>query len=138
VPRAKKAGRLCGLARRILDRLCLVEDDVVEFDVGEEVRFPAQERIGGEYDVVLREVIGGANPVGRGMVEHAQFGSEARRLGLPIENDRARDDDERWPVFIVSCAALIEECQHLDGLAEPHVVRKTAAEAEVAQEREPA
>src|SRR5690606_15914221 len=56
---------------------------------------------------------------------------------LPVEDERLRHDDERRPPHAFLPASL-EQREHLDRLAEAHVVGETAAETELAQELEPA
>ena len=71
-----------------------------------------------------------------GVVEHAQRRREAPRLVLPVEDERAGHHDERRAEALG--APRGEQRQDLHGLAEPHVVGEAAAEAEAAQEMEPA
>ena len=130
--------RLRRLAGGVLDRLRLVEDGVVELDAGEAFGLAAEKGVRGEDDVVLGEMLGCRQAVGRRVIEDAQLGREARRLRFPVEDDGAGCDNERWAPFVRwRAAALVEEREDLHGLAEAHVVGEAASEAEVAEEGEP-
>ncbi|MNC89636.1 hypothetical protein D3C83_56020 [compost metagenome] len=68
---------------------------------------------------------------------HGKGGSEPRDLALPVGDERGRNDEER----AASGAGLLPEHEQgddLQRLAETHVVGEAAAEAEAAQEGEPA
>ena len=75
-----------------------------------------------------------------GVVAEPQRGHEAARLLEPVEDQRARRDDQRRPAAgaPARCPAPGEQGQHLHRLAQPHVVGEAAAEPELAQELEPA
>src|SRR5439155_16015726 len=120
-----------GLGRdraRVLDRLCLVEDQVVEMQVLEKGGVAPQGAVRGENEVVLVEAPVDLRASGACVVEHAQLRSETRGLLLPVENQRARRDDKRrgGPILpaglLAQLASRFEQGQHLDSLAQPHVV----------------
>src|SRR3954470_14809220 len=71
-------------------------------------------------------------------IQHAQLWREPRGLLDPVEQHRARDHDERRPAELARRAETIEPGEHHDGLAEPHVVGETAAEAEAPEKGQPA
>src|SRR5262249_40847204 len=80
----------------VLDRLRLVEDDIIEAHVLKKNRVIAQCAVCGQYQIVIVEMFEvlflSRLPC---VVEHAQPGREARRLLLPVEDQRFRDDRER-------------------------------------------
>src|SRR5882672_6593642 len=81
----------------VLDRLRLVEDDVIEPRVLKKDRVVAQCAVGGQDQIVIVEMFKGLFlPCLPGVIEHAQLGREARRLLLPVEDQRFRDDCQRW------------------------------------------
>ncbi len=80
---------------RVLDRLCFVQDRVVEGDFLQVADVPSQRAVRGQDDVVLGEAVEGVAPAAPGEIEHAQRGREARRFLLPVEHERTRHDDER-------------------------------------------
>ena len=129
--------RLRRLGALVLDRLRLVEDHVVEGDVLQERRVAPQRAVGGEDHVAVVECPRLPRAVEAGVIAHPQPRGEAGRLLLPVEDERAGNDDERG-LAVASLAARLEERQHLHGLAEAHVVGQAPAEAEVAEEGHPA
>ncbi len=143
IPAAQQAGGLGRLAVRVLDRLRLVQDDVVEFHLPERRHVLAQGAVGGEHQIPAGEGIAVSRPADAGVIEHAQPRREMSRLGDPVEHQRARHHHQgrRELLFFQTAVARgpagFEQGEHLHGLAEPHVVRQAAAEAEVAQEVEP-
>jgi hypothetical protein len=139
---AQQAGCLGGLAGGVLDRLGLVQDQIVEFHLAQQDHVLAQGAVGGDHQVAIPERIDLPGPAGAGMVEHAQGRGEAGRLGQPVEDQRAGHHHQGRRELLFrgggpALAAGFQQGEHLDGLAEPHVVRETPAEAEVAQEVEP-
>ena len=144
---AQQARRLGGLGARVLDGLRLVEDHVVEAHVLQERRVAAQRAVGRQHEVVVLEVLPGADAPGARVIEHPQLGREPRRLLPPVEHERPRHHDERRPGPLAALvdrrglargAARFEQRQHLHRLAEAHVVGQAAAEAEALQEVQPA
>src|SRR5262245_32697270 len=77
------------------------------------------------------------------VVEHAQPGGEPRGLLHPVEDQRFRDDCQRrgdgaTRRLFTQLASRFEQREHLNGLAQSHVVRQTPAESELPQEVYPA
>ena len=78
------------------------------------------------------------------MVEDAELRREASGLLLPVEDERPRHHDQRrrgsaaFPGGGPQLAARLQQGEHLDGLAQAHVVGQAAAEAELPEEVEPA
>src|SRR5438094_711472 len=60
-------------------------------------------------------------------------GSESRRLLLPVEDQRAGNDNQRGPLPFVR----VEQGQNLYGLSESHVVRKAASESKPPEKPQP-
>ena len=139
--RAQQPRRLGRRRCRVLDRLRLVEDDVVELDVLQMADVPPQRAIRREDDVVLGQLVEAVSPPLAAVVEHAQPRSKACRLALPVEHERSRHDDERrlrGAAFTLSLfAPRFQGSQDHDGLAEPHFVGQAAAKAKAPQELEP-
>src|SRR5580658_1543600 len=78
----QKAYCLRGFSVGILDRLGLVEDDVIEFEILERKDIPAQRAIGGENHVTSREVVAIAGHAR--VVQDPQLRREALRLLFPV------------------------------------------------------
>ena len=68
--------------------------------------------------------------------EHAQFRSEAFNFQAPVVHQRGRHHQEVRALFLF-LSAHVEEAEHLDCLAQAHVVSQAAAEFEAAQGRKP-
>jgi hypothetical protein len=135
VPSAEQPGGLGRLAVGVLDRLRLVQDHVVELGLAQRPYIPSERAVGREHHVPSGEGIALADAADAGMVEHAQLWSEALRLGQPVEDQRLRHHDEGRG--LARQAPGLQQGEHLDGLAQAHVIGQAAAEAEVAQEVEP-
>src|SRR5437868_15204813 len=88
----QKAYCLRGFSVGILDRLGLIEDDVIKFEILESKNIPAQRAIGGENHVASREVAASAGQAG--VIQNPQLRREALRLLLPVEHQRLRHHDE--------------------------------------------
>src|SRR5687767_6494965 len=96
-----------------------------------------------------------------GVIQHAQPGREARRLLFPVKDQGFRNDCERRGDIVLSpclgrilisilvrlkarfapsaqLAPRFEQREHLYGLSQSHIVRKAAAESELAQKIYPA
>jgi hypothetical protein len=92
--RPQQPRRLRRLAARVLDRLRLVEDHVVEGHGPSARRCRAQRAVGGQDEVVRRSGRAGAR--GRCRCSRARAASaRSGRLLLPVEDERARHHDER-------------------------------------------
>src|SRR5690606_7672479 len=92
--------------------------------------------VGGQNQVVVREVPRARCALDAGVIKYAQLRHKTRGLLLPVENQRAWDDRQRWTG--APGTAVLQQCQHLHRLAQAHVIGETAAETEIAQELEPA
>ena len=137
-------GRLRRLAARVLDRLGLVEDGVIERVVLEVDDISPKRAVGGQDDVEVVELFPGLTAADAGMVEDAELRREASGLLLPVEDERPRHHDQRrrgsaaFPGGGPQLAARLQQGEHLDGLAQAHVVGQAAAETELPEEVEPA
>ncbi len=141
VAAAQQTGGLGGQAVRVLDRLRLVQDEVVEFHFAQRRHVIPEGAVGGQHEVAAGKGIAFPDAAaGARVVEHAQARREAGRLGEPVEHQRTRHHYQRGrqPLALSLRPANFEQREHLDGLAQTHVVREAAAEAEIAQEMEPA
>ena len=136
----EQAARLGRGRLRVLDRLRLVEDDVVELDAGEPGRVAAQRAVGSQHQVGAGELVEPLRARHPGEIEDAQVGSEAARLLLPVEYERARNDDERRSPFVARLrrAPPVQQREHHHRLAQAHVVGEAPADAELLEECEPA
>src|SRR3989442_1314132 len=94
---AQEARGLGRLRPRVLDGLRLVEDHVVEARVLQARRVAPERAVGRDDEVVVLEALACEEPSGPGVVEHLERGREARRLLLPVEDERPWDHDERRP-----------------------------------------
>src|SRR6185312_10001729 len=104
-----------------------------EAELGERRGVVAKRAVSGQHDVVILEGRPGAVAIGPGVVEYFELRGEARGFLLPVEDERTGHDDEGRAAALAG-----EQGEYLHGLAEAHVVREAAAEAELAQEAEPA
>ena len=139
VARLQQAARLGGLRRRVLDRLRFVEDDGVEVDRGQEADVAPQRAVGRHDDVELVHLGLQLLAVGAAVLDHLQLRGEVRRLLDPVVDHAPRGDDERRQLGRLGGRAVgLQQGEHLHRLAEAHVVGQHAAEAELAQEVEPA
>src|SRR5690606_37124448 len=73
-----------------------------------------------------------------GELHSLQTRRERLDLVRPVENQRLRDNDQRREFLIATGDAVLQDCQHLDGLAQAHVVSQATAEAELLQKLQPA
>ena len=133
---------LGGLAAGILDRLCLVEDDVVELDVAVPHDVAAERAVGGEHDIGIGKRHRALSPLVAGVVDDAEGRAELGRLLDPVEHEALGDDDEGGAVRHAAGrhdpAAPDEHGEDLDRLPEAHVVGETSPQAHPLEEREPA
>ena len=135
---AEQAGGLGRLAVGVLDRLGLVEDHVVELEVGQLGDIGAERAVGGDDQVVLGERLAQGVAARAGVVEHAEPGRELGGLLDPVEDQRARHDRQRRSLGLAAGSPPLEQGQDLDRLAQTHVVGEDAAEAEPLEVIEPA
>ena len=68
--------------------------------------------------------------------EHLQLGGETLDLQAPVVHERGRHHQQVGAVLLVAPAHR-QHAEHLDGLAEAHVVGQTAAELQAAQRPQP-
>ncbi|KFB71978.1 MAG: hypothetical protein AW09_002842 [Candidatus Accumulibacter phosphatis] len=125
------------LAARVLDRLRLVENQQM-IAVPSQLRGIAPEqRVGGQHHVVPRDFGKTALALGAVQRQDRQTRCKTRRLVLPVENQRSRQDDQRR--MIEPSGFLFEQQvrQGLGRLAETHVVGEDSREILFAQELQP-
>src|SRR5260221_7966522 len=94
---AEKACRLGGGRGCVLDRRRLVENHIVELDFRELVDVTTELAVRREDDVrsFQRPIV---RPLAADVFGNGKIGRETAGLVLPIEDERARDDDEGSPV----------------------------------------
>ena len=101
-----------------------------------------QRAVGRQDDVPVGQRPRLFEPCIAGVVEHPQLGREFLRLLDPVEDEALRHDDERRPVGDLPGAghdlSADEHGEHLDRLAEAHVVGEAAAQAHAFEKGEPA
>ena len=90
----QRAERLRGLRAAVLQVLCLVGEDEVEPDRLEQRAVARERAVGGEHEVVRREVLR-RQPALAVMDEHAQPRREPGALAPPVLQQRCRHDDQR-------------------------------------------
>ena len=139
VIRLERAGGPRLLRLRVLDVLCLVEDDPRPRYVREDLHIAVEEGVARDHDRVFERLLPERLAPGSrdAVVNHdGQARREAGRLLLPVPDDRGRaDQQDRAPV--VRLPVPLHERERLDRLAEPHVVGQACAEAQPAQKVEP-
>ena len=130
--------------RRILDGLRLVEHDQLPVDL-RQPRLAQEHPVGRHDDVGALEGLGRVGgrpvePVLRGLGRMDELGAERRgepvHLRFPVPQQGSRQNQQRWP----GAAVLLQnrqKRQHLDRLAQPHVVGQAGAEPQVRHEPEP-
>src|SRR5258705_7026223 len=96
VLRFQKARCLGRLGPRVFDRLGLVEDHKVKLSFLKVQRIAAQSTISGDNEVVVLEMFAALRPVTSGVSQQTQCRSESRRFLLPIKDERARHNYQRW------------------------------------------
>ena len=135
------------LGRRVLDRLGLVEDDEPPRRGGEPGH-ARQRAVAGDDEVGVTDMagVGRLQLLGwhlRGMGDdRLQARCKACDLGRPVGEQRCRRHQQAGlgPGFDIARSLVLQhqqQRQHLDGLAEPHVVGKACAEAKSRQQIEP-
>jgi hypothetical protein len=97
VPGPQQAAGLGRLAGGILDRLRLVEHDVVELRLAEIDDVAAERAVGRDHDVLIRQAVAGVLAAVSRVVEHPQARGEPPRLLDPVEHEALGDDHQRWP-----------------------------------------
>ena len=90
----------------------------------------------------LIEAVGQVAALEAGVVQDPQLGREPLGLLDPVEDEARGHDGQRRRTAAVGVGGprppLLQHGQHLDGLAQAHVVGQATAEAEVLQEMQPA
>ena len=109
VPAREEPGRLRRLARRVLDRLGLVQNHVIERDLGEGCGIATQGSVGGHDEIVTVDLEVGLAPAEPGVVEGAQLRREAPGFVEPVEDDRSRRHDERRARRVTALALARDE-----------------------------
>ncbi len=119
----------------VLDLLGLVEHQPTPVLGGELVALEPQEGVGRHHDVVV--ACDGRHVV-RAATHHpdAQPGGVGHRLLSP-RGDHARGSHDEERVDRAACCSVLDQREHLEGLAQPHVVGKDPAQSVLVQEREP-
>jgi len=97
MPCLEQPARLRPLAGGILDRLCLVENHVVEVRLAELEDVAPQRPVGGDHHVVGAEVADHLAPVRAGVIGHLQGRCEPPGLVDPVEDQALGDDHEAGP-----------------------------------------
>ena len=135
----QQAAGLGGLRGRVLDRLGLVEDHGVEVDGREVADVAADGAVGRDDEVGGSDLVPQLLAVATRVLQHLEVRCEAGGLVDPVVHEAPRRDDEVGQLRRPRGGAVhAEHGQRLDCLAQPHVVRQHAAEAELAQEAQPA
>src|SRR5439155_26995560 len=100
--------------------------------------------VGGREDVEVVRHFPGLTPADAGIVAAAEPRRETSALLLPVEAERPRHHAQRrrgsaaFPGGGPQLAAPLHQGEHLDGLAQAHVVGQATAETELPEEVEPA
>ena len=118
--------------------LSLVEDHVVEADLLEELLVASHQRIAGDDDVELVQLLAHRVAVGPMPDHRLERGRELLDLHQPVRHDRGRRDHDVHEVLILVLGLEPEEQRdRLDRLTEAHVVGQDATGRELVQETEP-
>jgi hypothetical protein len=139
--RAEEAHRFGGQCARIFDCLRFVENTVIEPLIFELQCVAPQSSVGGQHDIVIREVIAGLKTRCSAVIENAQLGGKRESLLFPMKHQRARHHHERWQIFLSARAFLatrFEQCQRLNRFAQSHVVGETTAKTKPLEKKQPA
>ena len=139
VPAAEQPGGLGGLAVGVLDRLGLVEDHVVELDLRQLGDVGAEGAVGGDDQVVLGERLAERRG-GRGRCSRARLsrGVNLAASWIQLKTSERGTTARRRPLGLAAGPPPLEQGEHLDRLAQAHVVGQDAAEAELLEVVEPA
>jgi hypothetical protein len=134
---AQNARRFGRRGRRVLYRLGFIQDHVVELVLGETRRIAPQRSVRGEDEVVVADRSRRSRLAG--VVEYAQARCEPRRLVHPVVDQRPGNDSNRCSrrIRFSRHAAVLEQGQHHNGLAEAHVIGQASSESKPAEERKP-
>ncbi len=125
-----------GLARRVLDRLSLVEHDRSPADRSQRFDVADRRGIGGDHDVRLGDLgfeLRCGRPRGPVVDNDTQLGNEAGGFGGPVADDRSRSDHQGR----AGRRRAGELGEHGRGLAEAHVEGEASAELGGVEEPDP-
>ena len=126
-------------SRRVLDRLRLVQDHVIELRAAQRRHIAPHRAVCREHEVELverREHIVAARPV---ILGHSERGRESLGLALPVEQQRSRRHNQRGPRRAALLdAPRVEQRQHGHRFAEAHVVSQASAKLQLLEEAQPA
>ncbi len=139
-PRERQAGGVaadrphgsCGVGVGILDRLGLVGDDQTPSDGGQSGSIAPGHPVGRQHDVPGLEARFGQRSCRPVIANDAGPGSEAVYLSFPVADNRGRADHQHRSMTGLVTGGLPGqvEGEHLNGLAQAHVVGEDAAEAQ--------
>ncbi len=132
-----QTGGLGDLRRRIFDRLRLIKNHVVECDFFELKYVPTDGAIGRQDQVGSCQLAAQLAPLDSGVFEHVQPRGKPGSLLVPVEDQRARYDDEGGPLCDPPLTPVLEKGQQLDGFPQPHVVSEAAAEPKFIEKTKP-
>src|ERR1700722_13430662 len=90
----QKPDRFSRFTRAVFDGLGFVENQVIKFVILEEHRVIAAGAVGGDDEIVVAEIVGGFFAQRASMIENADSRRKSRRLRLPVEHKRPRDDNQ--------------------------------------------
>ncbi|MNS99907.1 hypothetical protein D3C72_1343220 [compost metagenome] len=143
--RVHAPGGLGLLGAGVLDVLGLVVDRARPAHAGQIGLVAEHERVGRDDQVVALDGLGEALAfrAARAVVDHdLQVRGEVPGLALPVADERGGANQEPRPALgggklLGVRLGLEQQGQHLDGLAQAHVVGEAGAEAELAHGRQP-
>ena len=122
-----------GPRQRVLRVLRLVGDHQAPADLGEPGRVPQHHAVGDQDDLVDGQIL--QVPAAAVVAADRDVGGEPAHLALPGAEQRRRADHERRSRFGLPPVQVQRD--HLDRLAQPHVVGEAAAEPGIAHRRQP-
>ena len=123
----------------VLNRLRLIQDDVVELRIFQLDNIASQRAVGCEDDVVLMKFVPQLRPFQPGILKNFELRRKLGRFLLPVKHQRLGNHDERRKVAAVFLLnAVLQQGEHLNRFAEAHVVGQAAAKAELLKELKPA
>ncbi len=133
LPYAFRDGR-----RRILHRLRLVQHRDVIVMAEQRRVVPAEQRIGGDDQVMPGDFRESPLPVGAVQHRQLQVGHEARGFAPPVANQARRHHQEARKRRLLFQMPVCQQRERLQCLAKPHVVGQHPAEAGRRERLEPA
>ena len=138
LPGIQIAGRLRGLAGGVLDVLRFVEHQDVQGLSGQALDILGQQRIGGEDQVVVGQVIEVFFARGAIQRQDLELGREVRGFVEPVGNQAGGHHHHARPVEAPGVLLGQHVGQGLQGLAQSHVVRQDPADFQLPQRLHPA